>query len=378
MTLVLSAVLLLGLFPAGAALENVVYTAAGNTLLPLSDATMPAWFYDAIYIPYTVFTSFFGVSSSFDASANRLTLFNLDYVITYDLNLGFSYDGRRTAYLDAAKQHNGMIYVPAQFTAEHLGLYYTYFPSGPLVRIKTLTATSDGTFMSAVSAQMDTYLEQYLRASANNPGTGPSQPGTQPVQEDPPRPIYLVFSGSPSPATLGILESLAERDVKATFVVDGQGIAEGEDIIRRIAVDSHSIAIGGNAAADPNFYTDSSLMFAELKGQNDLLRRILKTRTRIVLPTGVDELSETMQQALADEGYRLWRTTFHPGVGENDNADSFYRNTVDALEGVEGPLIVRLGCDGLTADALPQILDRLKQGNYSFYTISDTDTQPPV
>lgn len=367
--------LFLGAFQTGAAQSNIIFTAVNDTLLPLSDSTMPVWFYDTPYIPYSVFTNNFDISSSFDQANNRLTLFNPDYVITFDLNLNFSYDSSRTAFLEAAQRHNSTIYVPARFTANKLGLYSTYFENGPLVRVKTPFSISDNRFISSVSRAMVTQLERYLgeQSAPVSPGESPSEP----VSPRAKRPIYLVFSGVPSSSAQSILDDLDLRGIKATFVLDGENIAQNEEIVRRIAVAGHSIGLGGRAAADAGFYTNSTTMIGNLADQNQLLRLILKTETRIVLPSGSDVLNPAMAQILAAKGYRLWRTTYHPEVGEKDNAQTFYQNTVRALSSLEDPLIMKLTADGLTADALPSILDWLRANDYSFHKISETDTPPP-
>lgn len=376
-------VLFMGAFHADAAPvkgSNVIFTAINDHLVSLSDLTMPTYFYDVPYIPYTLFTDYFGVSSSFDSDANRLTLYNWDHVLVFDLNLGFSYNQQREAFLDSARQYNGTIYLPAEFTARQLGYYYTWFDTGPTIRIKTPSTLSDSLFINIVAESIQNNLADYLAAKEGTsaPTDTPPTIPVNPVHEPGPlRPIYFVFSGAPSAGCLSILNTLESWDIQATFIIDGNEIAKNESIVRKIAINGHSIGLGGNANEYPDGYPDSETLLSELKEQNRLLDMIIKTKTRIVIPSVHSILSGDMQNAISDSGYRLWGITYEPVIAEADTPATFYKRTVAEIGKQELPLIVRLNCNEFTADSLSDILSSLSRNNYTFHTISAIDTPPP-
>ena len=98
MGLFLAAVLCLGLFqPVPAAAADLYLTSLNETIRPLTASTMPMWSGGVLYVPYNTFDSNttgvrLGMDCSYERSSNLVTLYNLQKVLVFDLNLGICYD----------------------------------------------------------------------------------------------------------------------------------------------------------------------------------------------------------------------------------------------------------------------------------------------
>ena len=121
---ILSGLLCAGVLALGipAPSRALTLTAVNDSILPLSDSTMPARLGGEVYVPYSVFSQL-GVSASssdgvLDLSANGETL-------SFSPAEGYVYDQNLNSYSTPAYSMNGTTYVPVKLCCGKFGLSYS-------------------------------------------------------------------------------------------------------------------------------------------------------------------------------------------------------------------------------------------------------------
>ena len=186
--------------------------------------------------------------------------------------------------------------------------------------------------------------------------------------------VALTFDDGPNPdATPLILDTLREKGVRATFFILGSHAERWPELVRRIAREGHQIGNHG--------YFHRKLQFKS----PFYVSRDIRLGIRAIKRAG----GPAPKYFRAPHGFRSpWTTPIASSYGERTigwslgvwdsdrpGVDEIVRRT---LEGVEpGSIILLHDGDGYnpdgdrrqTAEALPQIIDRLKEQGYEFATL---------
>ena len=353
--------------------EPVVFTVVNDILLDLKADNMPITRGGLVYVPYTVFSNNFYMRSSYNTLNKYLILQNDEKTLIFDITRGFAYDkSMETVYVKAIAE-KGQIYVPAQFVSEYFGYTYVWISDGPIVRIKNSVAAYPDSFLSVL---FKTRMEAMIAALSE---TDPTDPEQEPEPEDTtPRVLYLTFDDGPNEASNDIMDTLSVYGYKATFFLVGAQMAANEAVIRRMAVEEHSIGLHSFTHDKAQFYASTDAMLAEFGVQNDLLRRILKTKSRLVrIPYGSSEVEFTQEyrDALQKAGYRYWDWNAScEDTVEGTTAKKITSAAIESLEQDIDPVVLLMHCSALTAEALPDILAYIRDNNFDVRIIRETDT----
>jgi len=195
------------------------------------------------------------------------------------------------------------------------------------------------------------------------------------------RQVALTFDDGPNPPyTQQILDILHAHDAKATFFVEGEAAAAHPDLVRQeselgMAVGSHSYA------HSENLVTGSDDFEADLKRAEVVLEGILGYRPRLYrAPYG--HTSEAMLRGLYRAGYVSigWDTDSEDW--SDIPSDQIVENVLsEAHPG--GIILLHDGGIGggnpdrtATVEALPRILDGLRQQGYEPVTVPDLTGVP--
>lgn len=186
--------------------------------------------------------------------------------------------------------------------------------------------------------------------------------------------VALTFDDGPNPdATPVILDTLAEKGVRATFFVLGSHVERWPELVRRISQEGHQLGNHG--------YFHRKLQFKS----PFYVRRDIRLGIRAIKRAG----APAPRHFRAPHGFRSpWTTPIASSYGERTvgwslgvwdsdrpGVDEIVRRT---LEGVEpGSIVLLHDGDGYnpdgdrmqTAAALPHIIDRLKEQGYEFATL---------
>ena len=117
---------------------KVYFVAAEESVLPLSDASMPFWHGGYLYVAASVFTSL-GASVINNTAKGLMVLEKERRALLFDRNKGTVQDSSGTSYAPGAVQSGGTVFVPASMVAGFFGLQYsvTDVPNGTLVWLRS-------------------------------------------------------------------------------------------------------------------------------------------------------------------------------------------------------------------------------------------------
>lgn len=366
--------------PTGA--EGEVFVAAGNTVLPLGNA-MPIRSSGVWYIDYQCFTKGnLNVSSSYNASEATLVLYTWDTTLIFDLNKAVAYTAtEKVPYKAVAFVSTGTVYVPVQFTAQMLGLDYTYFSDLPMIRIKRSSDIPNDMFIYIAENEIPKLLEQY-NTNKTEEGThsSPPKPVTDGELSDTPdesenqkqKNIRITFNITDGTNMGRILNMLSRYGYRATFFVQGTAIKNCEDELRHAIANGHTLGtLSENGTSD--FSGDEKNMTDALTRANEYLSEVTMTKTRLVrIPNGSKSLSDEKSNLLTGAGYRIWDAHITP---TQQTATGIYNTIVSHLEKTDrATTVITLPDSDAGLNALTRLLRYLNTNKYRTYSITLLDT----
>lgn len=335
----------------GAVIVNgqwVIFTIANDELLPLNAATMPYMYNSVVYVPYSVFTDYLGIRSMYNAKDDVLILVNSEKTLFYDMKNETAYDDKDYAYARKALTYNGLIYVPARFTAEFFGLTYSYDYEIPVVRLRDADTTySDAYIKTYYEQEFAARLEAYQQAPPEEPDPETATPA----------PVYLMFTGELNDYTNTILDTLEGYGIKAMFFLNAETIRAHEDIVRRLYVAGHMIGVSATNSVPES----PESLLASFDAANEALFAVLRTVGRCVyLPGGSrnEVYDASYFDALAAAGYRYWDfTVIAEDYLDYASGASVRDSVIEALISVEFVQTLAMHSTQAAAEALPGLLD---------------------
>lgn len=198
-------------------------------------------------------------------------------------------------------------------------------------------------------------------------------------QELPEKTVFLTFDDGPSRNTVKILDTLAEYDVCATFFVIGENLTEdGLEIAKRASEEGHMLGMHTETHQyDKIYHSVESFLadydklasrFVEAFGECPAIFRFPGgSYSAYINPIKIDLKEELSRRGFL--GYD-WNVSGEDSVG-TPTAASIKKNIFDTIDGQKQPIILLHDspCSNLTAEVLPDILEKLIADGYQFRTL---------
>ncbi|MBI2756971.1 MAG: polysaccharide deacetylase family protein [Chloroflexi bacterium] len=199
------------------------------------------------------------------------------------------------------------------------------------------------------------------------------------LRGDPTRPrVALVFNvGAGFEPGLSILDTLAEKNFRATFFVMGWWADKNPEVLKAVADGGHEIASHGHSVFDLTTVS-SAAVAADLEAGDASISAVTGRSTRPLWSPSAGYRDLRVRQVAASLGYRpiLWTL---------DSLDWTYEATSNAVyervvSRTDNGFIVVQHFDSpttprSTAVALPRIIDDLRATGYELTTITDLLTK---
>lgn len=299
-SLLLAVLMLMAVLPpfSGAA-STVYFTSVNDTILNLSDETMPFWQGGTLYVPHTAIDDGrmpkeLGIYCSYNREKQLVTLIQSRKVMIADVAAGTIYDRDETYYAGRVIVRGDIAFLPIDSVARYFDLQYSYtkVTNGYLVRIRNGSAVlSDSKFIDAASAPMAQRYSQYEKAHQDGGRTdgtgGPDGDSAAPL-----RTAHLAFLVSDVSACEALLAAIGSG--AATFVFDASALAGSDDLLRRIVASGSALALRVNASAGAEKTLDA------IARANDTLWAACNSKTRLIL---LDNAAEAVTEAVEAAGY---------------------------------------------------------------------------
>jgi len=319
--LLLTLLVLMPLIPASvSADETIYYTAVNETVLELSDASMPFWSGGYLYVPSSIFSGKeLGVYYSRNAAKRTVVLYNRNSSLIFNMDTKTLTDGSGNEYYPGPIEKNGVSFIPISIVAQFFGLTYTSTKitittasktvHGFLIRVKSGGAVlSDSAFTDAAATQLISRYELYSsqKETATTPtDESPVTPDdTTPVTEEPDtgrEKLYLCFAVRDTDAVKSLLDGLDKAGMQATFYFPLEKLKSSGDLLRRMAATGQGI--GFLTAVDPD-----GQWLEDLKEANSVLAQATGEKTRLILPVSA---SSSQLQAAKDAGWCALRANLN-------------------------------------------------------------------
>lgn len=198
-------------------------------------------------------------------------------------------------------------------------------------------------------------------------------------QELPEKVVFLTFDDGPSRNTIKILDTLAKYEVSATFFLIGENLTEdGVAIAKRALEEGHMLGMHTETHSYDKIYrtVDSFLRdydklasrFVEEFGECPAIFRFPGgSYSSYINPIKADLKKELERRGFI--GYD-WNVSGEDSVG-TPTAASIKNNIFNSIEGQNQPIILLHDspCSNLTAEVLPEILEKLIAEGYEFRTL---------
>lgn len=258
--LVLLAVLMaLGLSTLSAAAGRSIYFLAVNdTVLPLSDETMPFWENGYLYIPSTIFAGdvYKELEIGYIPNQSRqlLVLYTAGKSLHFPLGESYAQDTSGNSYYPGAVERNGIAFVPAALVAEFFDLSYSVTSvtgsgavssedRGWLVWLRqgsyNLTAAQ---FADAAVPQMRARYDQYVKSKETQSEEVPTVP-EETEESFPGKSVYLCLEASDGAQVEAVLDVLDAQGARAAFYCTEDFLNEEGGLLRRMAATGQTIGI---------------------------------------------------------------------------------------------------------------------------------------
>lgn len=370
LALICALALCLGLSGPVSAAGDVYFSVVNDSMITLSDSTMPVWSGGVLYVPHSVFDGTnstgigFGLNFSYNRDTGIASLFTTQQILTFDLNRGISYDYiSGTPLKGRAILRNGRPYLSVGQVCSFFGLSYSVIaiPEGHIVRVKnSAVSLSDAAFVDAASNLISRYLREYSQSQQSPPTPGirpPTSSGTDaPLQEEPEDTgntlVYLGFRCDDTQGLAQVLDALDANNKTGVFFFPADGLEREDDLLYRILGSGHSVGLlaeGETAAATRRL----------LEKGSRTLERIGYVRTTLAL------VPDGQRSALQEEGWVCWNETVNAVPAGSQTSASTHANAVIRKIGSQrnsAYLTLDAGTD--SARVLPILLQRLGSRSY--------------
>ena len=177
--------------------------------------------------------------------------------------------------------------------------------------------------------------------------------------------VALTFDDGPNPATTNqALDTLSKYGIKATFFVLGKNVSGNEEILKRMKSDGH--VIGNHSWSHPVL---SKLSLDEAKKQitdtEDALAKVLGSSSKLMRPP-YGAITDDIRNSL-DLSFIMW---------DVDSLDWKSKNEASILTEIQrqvknGSIILMHDIHVETVNALPKVIDYLKEQGYEFVTVPE-------
>ncbi len=350
--------------PSAGAVESVYFVAAGNEVLPLSDATMPFWSGGYLYVAVSTFsgTTRKNLGVSYTGSSQTAILYSGgDHSLIFDLGKNYAEDSEGNISYPGALRRGGVIFVPAYLVSKYFGLMYSVLEVeyGHLVWLRQPNVSmTDKQFANAAVYPCAISYAEYMK-NKKDPQTE-TPPVTAPTgTEIDGKSVYLCLEAGDD--TSALLDALDRYEAQAAFFCTPEFLESRGGLLRRMTASGSSIGILVDAA-DPE-----CTVTEQLEAGNRALRKATCGGTRLAMVRGGREEDF---RAAREAGFRCVEPSLDRSAYELKSASNA-RSLLQRASAFRGNLSVWLG-DGANGAGLRSFLAAIEDADGRCLALTET------
>lgn len=365
--MLLALVLCLGvLYPAPVYAADICFTAIDESILKLTNESMPIWSGGVLYAPYTTFNegdngmAGWEIQVLHSKASNRALVFDKNRYLEFDLKAGTCWDDLTgIPYSAGAIVRGGLLYLPVEIVCQHFGMTYSYreIAKGDLLRIKTDgVIISDARFADAADNILNLRLKEY---NQNKPGstqtpevTTPQPPVQQPPAEsDQSVDTFLAFRCEEEGALEPILTVLDAVQGKGMFFLTPELIEQRADLVIRVLGSGHSVGLLAWGESMEEIRGELS------DGRKALAEQVFFSPTAAFVP-------KEFRDPLEQEGWVCWNSTLDLNPEDTSGANHFTNRVLSQLGNRTRETYLSLKVSENTLRVLPILLRSLDEEGF--------------
>ncbi|AHF08224.1 polysaccharide deacetylase family protein [Desulfitobacterium metallireducens] len=211
-------------------------------------------------------------------------------------------------------------------------------------------------------------------------GSPPMAPGlamrTRIFSTEPAKVVYLTFDDGPSPNTPQILKILKDEGVHATFFVIGTQIQKYPDYLKQEFAEGNAIGNHTYSHKYEEIYNSPQSYLVNIKKNEALINNLVGIRPPIIRTPGGTQghFSVSYYNTVDAAGYLVydWNVSIDDAVAPLVPVDKLVQNVKRQVPGKDRVIMLMHDAQGkiTTVEALPQIIQYLKQEGYTFGILS--------
>ncbi len=335
----------------------VTFTAVNNELLELTADTQPEYVDGKLYVPGSVFanTSLGVVMAS---ARQQIFLYKDGNSLTFSVADETTKDQAGNYYSNIKPVYRyGRIYVPVDFVCVYFGFSYSYIsaPVAPIVRIKSGAVLDDAVFADAATPSMRNRLSRYESSLATpTPSVEPTPTPTPEIPYYGDVSVFIAIRGMDEEHTPAMLDRLARAEMRACFFLTAEEMDSSPDILRRIAVEGHTVGLLSRGEDDAAAWRAAS---------DSLLRHAV---TRSLLAACRDGNGE----AAAEEGLRLCFDGSFPVC--SDESGYGFNDAMASMLSAENAVSVLIETDDEAETTLERLLEFIRVARFDVRVLRET------
>ncbi|MBR5598068.1 MAG: polysaccharide deacetylase [Lachnospiraceae bacterium] len=190
---------------------------------------------------------------------------------------------------------------------------------------------------------------------------------------------YLTFDDGPSKNTIKILDLLKQYNAKATFFVIGNSICEeNRPIIERIIQEGHAIGLHAYNHVYEKFYATENSYLEDYETLYKVLKEDYGVETALFRFPGGSACKylygngKEYVKKMQEKGFACfdWNVTGEDSVG-TPTVSSIQKNVFERVFSYHTPIVLLHDSSiaDITVEALPGILEKVKENGYKFDTL---------
>ncbi len=184
--------------------------------------------------------------------------------------------------------------------------------------------------------------------------------------------IYLTFDDGPSTVVTGrILDTLKEKNVKATFFIVSDRALSRRETLRRIAAEGHTLGVHSATHNYREIYASKDALLKDIQACSSVIEKTTGVTPRDYrFPGGGCGHANEYSPAVREQGYRIisWNAVCGDEEISNASAETLIKTAKETAQGRSS--VVMLLHDSAyrktTAEALPDIIEYFRGQGYTF------------
>ena len=233
-------------------------------------------------------------------------------------------------------------------------------------------------------AQIKNQEEEARRKKGNQPLTQEQIQAVNQIYHSEQRRVFLTFDDGPSQAvTPFILDLLKQENIKASFFVLGDRVVANPDLVKRAYEEGHFIANHGKTHIYQEIYSSPEKVIEEYNNTNQAIRNAIgnpEYHSRVFrFPGGskggyYSEIKSQALQLLNQNGIASldWNCLSKDAEGAKTK-EQLIQNVITTMGTKQSVVILMHDASNkiLTYEALPEIIQYLRQNGYVFCSLQD-------